>query len=67
MSMANTRLRRCTQAIGASGLSASTLPAPRHDPLTVLEVRREHAMEAREIQARPGHQGRPACDPMAMR
>jgi hypothetical protein len=35
-----------------------TLPAPRHDPLTVLEVRREHAMEAREIQARPGHQGR---------
>jgi len=37
--MANTRLRRCTQVIGASGLSASTVPrAPRHDLSPVLEV-----------------------------
>jgi len=43
--------------MGAKGLSASALPAPRHDPLTVLEVRRKHAIETCEIQALPRHQG----------
>ena len=36
--------------------------APRHDSGPVLEVGGEHAMETREIQARPRHQGSPPGD-----
>ena len=62
MSMPNTRLRRCAQVIAARR-SAGVLSSGRLAPRPALRhlrpvgaVRREHAVEAGEIDSRFGHQ-----------